>query len=123
LLVETDVHDAAHEAIVPEFLLQPLIENAVKYGMRTSDMPLRLVLRAGCTDGMLEIEVRNTGRWAGDAGDAKSGGIGLENLRNRLELLYAGRQRVTTAEEAGWVSVTVAIPFKTDEAGIVSSPR
>jgi hypothetical protein len=47
LVVETDVSDAVRSVAVPEFLLQPLVENAIKYGMRTSEMPLRVVIRAG----------------------------------------------------------------------------
>ena len=76
LVVETDVARAAQPALVPEFLLQPLVENAIKYGMQTSDMPLRVVIRAGGTNGMLEIEVRNTGRWSCDAGDAATAAWG-----------------------------------------------
>ena len=68
-----------------------------------------MVIRAGCINGVLEIEVRNTGHWSSDAGDADSGGVGLENLKNRLDLLYADRYRLQATEEAGWVSVTVAV--------------
>ena len=111
LVWETDVGDAVQGAVVPEFLLQPLVENAIKYGMRTSDMPLRVVIRAGNAAGVLEIEVRNTGRWSGVANDP-NGGVGLENLKNRLNILFADRYRLTVAEAAGWVSVTVAIPLQ-----------
>jgi LytS/YehU family sensor histidine kinase len=116
LVVESDVSNAVQSAAVPEFLLQPLVENAIKHGMRTSDMPLRVVIRAGCTNGALEIEVRNTGRWSSDAGDAKDGGVGLDNLKSRLDRLYADRYRLKATENAGWVSVAVAIPFKCDGA-------
>jgi hypothetical protein len=121
LAVETDVSDAARAALVPEFLLQPLVENAIKYGMRTSEMPLRVVIRAGRANDVLEIEVRNTGHWSSDAGDANSGGVGLENLRSRLDLLYANCHRLKTTDEAGWVSVTVAIPLKSEGAEEVAS--
>ncbi len=116
LVVETNVSDAARPVLVPEFLLQPLVENAIKYGMKTSEMPLRVVIRAGCAGGELEIEVRNSGHWSRDAGDARRGGVGLENLRNRLDLLYANCHRLKTTEEAGWVSVTVAIPLRCEGA-------
>lgn len=120
LVVETDVSDAAQGALVPEFLLQPLVENAIKHGMRTSSMPLCVVIRAGCTDGVLEIEIRNTGRWTRQADDADDGGIGLKNLETRLDLLYADRYRLKTTEEAGWVAVTVAIPLRGEDAEGVS---
>lgn len=112
LLVNTDVDDAARAAGVPEFLLQPLVENAIKHGMKTSEMPLRVVIRAGCADGMLELEVRNTGHWLTKADEATSGGVGLENLRRRLDLFYPNSHRLKTSEEAGWVSVAGAIPLK-----------
>jgi hypothetical protein len=126
LVVELDVGDAAQGVLVPEFLLQPLVENAIKHGMRTSAMPLRLLIRAGFTDGTLEIEVRNTGRWSSDANAAQGQGVGLENLKNRLDLLYPDRYRLKTTEDAGWVSVTVAIPSGSendDGGGSVSAPK
>jgi hypothetical protein len=122
LAVESDVPDAVQHAIVPEFLLQPLLENAIKYGMRTSDIPLRVVIRAHETDDTLKVEIRNTGYWFRDAGNT-DGGVGLENLRNRLNLFFGDRFRLTTAEDAGWVSVTVAIPLRhEDNAGMPPSP-
>lgn len=123
LVVETDVSDAAQGALVPEFLLQPLVENAIKHGMRTSSMPLRVVIRAGCTDGVLEIEIRNTGHWTGQADDAADGGVGLKNLETRLGLLYPNHYRLKTTEEAGWVAVTVAIPLRGEDAEGVSAGK
>jgi LytS/YehU family sensor histidine kinase len=114
LVVETEVSDDSQTALVPEFCLQPLVENAIKHGMRTSPMPLRVVIRAHCADHLLEIEVRNTGRWQNDARDPTSG-VGLKNLKTRLDLLYAGGYRLKETEEVGWVSVSVAIPFKSQD--------
>lgn len=110
LAVDMDVADDARGQIVPEFLLQPLVENAVKYGMRTSEMPLRVQIRAGCANDRLQVEVRNTGSWSRMI-DKVDGGVGLENLRNRLELLYPANYRLATQESAGWVSVVVEIPL------------
>jgi LytS/YehU family sensor histidine kinase len=122
LVVESDIPEAAQQAFVPEFLLQPLLENAIKYGMRTSEIPLRVHFRARGMGGMLEVEIRNTGHWFRNAGNT-DGGVGLENLRNRLNLLFGDRFRLTTAEEAGWVSVTVTIPLKHDDhAGMTAAP-
>lgn len=125
LVVESDIPDAVQQAIVPEFLLQPLLENAIKYGMRTSEIPLRVQIRANetnnATSDMLEVEVRNTGHWFRDAGNT-DGGVGLENLQNRLNLLYGDQYRLTMTEDAGWVSVAVAIPLKhEDNSGVPSS--
>ncbi len=112
LVVNLEVSDATLQRVVPEFLLQPLVENAIKYGMRTSEMPLRVTIYAGCTNGRLQVEVRNTGRWSTEASDDRSHGVGLKNLRKRLDLLYADRYRLESREAAGRVSVTVEIPLE-----------
>lgn len=117
LLVETEVAEDVRQESLPEFSLQSLVENAIKYGMLTSEMPLRVVIRAGRRDGVLEVDVRNTGSWSPAADGVPSGRIGLENLKNRLELLYADRCGLTTHEAAGWVSVIVRIPLTSDEPG------
>ncbi len=110
LVVEVDVSEAARRQTVPEFLLQPLVENAVKYGMRTSELPLRVQILAHCENDRLRVEIRNSGSWSHADSSVPHGGIGLENLRNRLELLYPNRHRLATQDADGWVLVAVEIP-------------
>jgi hypothetical protein len=112
LLVDVDVSAAACGQTVPEFLLQPLVENAIKYGMQTSQIPLRVVIRGDCTEETLRVEVRNTGHWAKDGESVCSEGVGLENLKDRLELLYGDRYGLTIHQAEGWVSVAVKIPLQ-----------
>jgi len=74
---------------VPAFLIQPLVENAVKYGMRTTQRGPALIevsarrLRDGCV-----LEVHNSGRWIGadewQGPELDRSGIGLSNVRSRL---------------------------------------
>lgn len=61
--------------LAPEFLLQPLVENALKYGMKTSSLPLRPAIRCTMTDQRLTVEVANTGKGLGETepGLKKSG--------------------------------------------------
>ena len=64
LTVEYDVHPAALDGLVPTLILQPLVENAVKHGMKTSPMPLRVTVTADMADdGRVCIEVTNSGEW------------------------------------------------------------
>jgi PAS domain S-box-containing protein len=103
--------DAAH-VILPDMLLQPLVENAVKYGMRTSGIPMKLVIAAGIEDGRLSISVRNTGSWVTeDAYRPERPGIGLANLRERLDIFYDRDFSFETSEKEGWVIIAIRLPL------------
>jgi len=110
--VVVDVDASAREWLVPPFLLHPLVENAVKHGMRTSPMPLRVELRARASGGRLTLEVRNTGEWrngADGAANADGTGTGLSNVRARLEQTFPGRHRLRVTPEGGRVLTVVEI--------------
>lgn len=95
---------------VPPAVVQPLVENALKYGTASGDGPLRVEVTARRDGDQLAIDVANTGRWV-PPGRAGSTGTGLESLAGRLRLLLGGEARVTYAEETGWVRVQVRIPL------------
>ncbi len=93
---------------LPPFLLQPLVENAVKYGGRTS--PDKLEVRVRITgDGAagLRIEVANTGAWVGTDSPHRqdSTGLGLDNLRQRLRRYYPETHTLDVQSAGGWVRV------------------
>ncbi len=101
---------AVRNLAVPCALAQPLLENAVKYGMRTSPRPLRVALRARLGADRLVLEVENTGQWV-EAGTGTSTGIGLANLRRRLELLYGSLATVEPVLSADRVILRVTFPL------------
>ncbi len=108
--------DAGAAAVrLPGFLIHPLVENAVKYGMQTSPMPLRVAITASLANGTLRVEVANTGHWAtaGNGLELTGTGTGLENVRRRLEHAFPGRHRFDLREEEGWVRarLDVELPF------------
>ncbi|MDX1546044.1 MAG: histidine kinase, partial [Rhodothermales bacterium] len=108
--VAVEVQPGAADCRVPGVLLQPLVENAVKYGMATSPMPLRLRILGTIGGGRLHLEVANTGRWQPpEQTQGTSTGIGLRNLRQRLQRFYPGRHRFAVSEEAGWVRAVIDI--------------
>jgi signal transduction histidine kinase len=116
LEVSFEVEPSAESLRVPGFLLHPLAENALKYGSRTSPAPLRVRVTASLDeDGAAAIEIANTGRWyAGNGGDAgtngdESTGLGLANVRQRLEHLYPGRSRFDVTQDDGWVRARIEI--------------
>lgn len=95
---------------VPGVLLQPLVENAIKFSRETSDPPFNVRLNISRENSGLLIEVCNTGRWITPDPQRMSGGIGLENIRQRLNWLYPGQHTLETVPEAGWVAVKLRIP-------------
>ncbi len=109
-----DASDAARLAIVPTALVQPLIENALKYGFRTSPPPLRLRVHARVEATELILIVENSGTWITREPGEKardSTGIGLANLRRRLELLCKPAARLETIKDPAFVRIEVKLPF------------
>jgi len=70
---------------VPSFLLQPLVENAIKHGLLATRAPMDLTIDAGVAGTDLRITISNTGTFPADA---SSDGLGLDTLQRRLELHY-----------------------------------
>lgn len=114
LRLEVTIEDAARDLRVPPFLLQPLVENAIKYGGSTSpdELGVRMSARVEESAGGAEagtrtlvFEVANTGEWVEPAAARARGntGLGLENLRQRLERTFPGRHELTTEQCSGWV--------------------
>jgi hypothetical protein len=104
--------EEVRRATIPPFLLLPLVENAIKYGGATSPEDLRVRVAANLeADHSLTFVVANSGEWVG--GDAaiavKSSGIGLANLRQRLQRHYPDAHKLAIDHGGGWVSVKVRI--------------
>lgn len=114
LKIKIDVAPETENYRLPSFLLHPLIENAVKYGMQTSSMPLEIELRARKENERLFLEISNTGKWiemsANDfARNGKSTHIGLQNVRKRLEQAFPNKHEFETFERGGRVIVRLEI--------------
>ena len=99
--------EPARMRLVPSFLLQPLVENAVKHGLDRSAGTLDIDLRARVEDNLLEITVSNSGRLAPT--DPTHEGLGLETLRRRLELHYPHRHRFDLEERNGRVTASLQL--------------
>jgi Putative regulator of cell autolysis len=111
LTVESEFDPAAEDLLVPPMLLQPLVENAVKYGQQTTPGDLRIRLEARVAKDALTLSVANLGRWVPPSATPRDDSVrvGLENVRARLAAVYGDRAALTTAEESGWVVVSVRI--------------
>jgi len=125
LAVDVDPDDEVMDALVPSFVLQPLVENAVMHGVSKVDGEGRIELRARRVADDLVITVRDNGpgidAQASTAGEPAShprgpgsGGVGLRTTRARLEQLYGAEQTLSLrpAADGGTVS-EVVLPYHT----------
>lgn len=109
---ECSIDPSLRDHPVPGVLLQPLIENAIKYGRQTSDHPLRVGLTITSPEPeILEVNVSNTGTWVEPNADSNSTSIGHQNLRSRLALLYPDAHQLLVAADHSGVSVKIQIPI------------
>lgn len=108
LRVEYSIAPGAGACLVPELVLMPLVENALKYGFEDSEH-LRLRIYASARDGHLILRVENNGNLRVDR--RKHGaGVGTINLRERLALKYGGEGSFWLAQEGDAVVAEVRIP-------------
>ncbi len=121
LAVTVRVDPQLNEFVLPGFLVHPLVENAVKYGMETSELPLRIEIEIADGRPGLHIRVSNTGRLLAAAaaapGDARDGtGTGLKNVAQRLALAFPGRHTFAVTERDGWVHAEIGLQPAAAEA-------
>ncbi len=99
-------------ARVPSFLLQPLVENAIKHGLPGRGARGTISIRASSENGDLAVTVRDNGPGPRASTIDTSSGIGLRNTRRRLDALYPGRHSLDlVAAEGGGAEVRVRIPL------------
>jgi len=90
LHIQLDIDPRANEFLIPSFLIHPIIENAIKYGMDTSPMPLEINLIAKVAGSVLQLDLINTGQWVkeGEKASNNGTGIGLKNVKQRLDYIF-----------------------------------
>ena len=120
LTVRVDAAGDLHALLVPCFLLQPLVENALEHGVARRAGP-GVVVVAAARDGdrlRLTIEDDGPGLAAGARDDTEGSGIGLTNTRRRLEQLYGAAQRLELEHRPGaGTRVVVEIPARPATSG------
>ena len=114
LEVEIQIADDARDALVPSLILQPLVENAVKHGVDKISSAGRIRIRARREAERLVMTVSDNGPGPAKVSKLDDAGVGLANIRQRLEQLYGSEQSLTLADapEGGTIA-QIAIPFRT----------
>jgi ligand-binding sensor domain-containing protein/two-component sensor histidine kinase len=113
LTVEQSVNPEDLEALVPNLILQPLVENAIRHGVSRRRGPARISIEATRDNGSLTIHVRDNGTGLqSDPGGNLKEGIGIRNTRSRLKYLYGNAQEFGLSSPAsGGVDVKLCIPY------------
>jgi two-component system LytT family sensor kinase len=110
LLVRIEVDPALRSVRVPSFLLQPLIENAVRHGIARVSGPGQLTVKVRRDDNRMSIEVWDSGP---GSSSPSATGVGLANLRGRLEQLYGTNfELVASNGPNGGFLARVILPFE-----------
>ncbi|MET1112146.1 MAG: histidine kinase [Allosphingosinicella sp.] len=111
LTVEFAAPEALLELPVPNFILQPLVENAVKHGVAPTSRPVIVRVGARRDGGDLILSVSDNG--GAVAGSRPSGtGVGLDNTRRRLEVIYGPSARIETLAHDDGFTVLLRLPAR-----------
>lgn len=119
LVYRIDVPQGLESTVFPPMVLQSLVENAIKHGIEPKPEGGQIAVSAQVIDGKLHVEVADTGvglQLGNDyAASTRGTGLGLDNIRERLALLYPGRSQLNlrVGSQGGTVAHLV-IPYQVD---------
>jgi LytS/YehU family sensor histidine kinase len=113
LIVRFEVQPEALDTLVPNLILQPLVENAIKHGVAKKVGPGHIDISARREGDKLRMEVRDDGM-SEDALTALQKGIGVSTTRARLQHLFGADYRFEFHRQPTGLSVVVAIPWQTE---------
>ena len=96
-------------AMVPQLILQPVVENAIRYGADPTSGEIRVTVHVQRFDGRLRLEVNDCG--PGTNTNQNGLGLGLKNLAGRLERLYGARGQIAIEHHAAGTRVLIWLPL------------
>jgi two-component system LytT family sensor kinase len=123
LRVSYSVDAALENSLVPQLILQPLVENSLRHGLKDDGAGIDILIGARRENGSLILKVADTGAGLGTQGAevAMNRGVGLANIRGRLEQLYGEDQEFAIANgPMGGTEVTLRVPFHLGDATLVA---
>src|SRR5215204_855677 len=108
LEINFEIERGAEDFRVPCFLLNPLVENAIKHGLQTSAKPLQLKISAAVSGNKLVLEVLNSGKLNSHS-NVNGTKIGLKNVRERLEKLFGSGGKFELRQDGDFVRARIEI--------------
>jgi sensor histidine kinase YesM len=124
LSVSWNVDPGVRTALVPSFLLQPLVENAIRHGLAPRRVDGLLEITAHAADGNLHLRVQDNGAGLHTVSKTTGMGVGLANTRERLEKLYGQTHTFNIVpRRQGGVSVLLVLPLRfnyPEKAGVLA---
>jgi LytS/YehU family sensor histidine kinase len=116
LNVKIEVEPGVNDALMPRLILQPLVENSIKYAADPDSGRISIAIKASRENGSLQIEVRDDGPGlAANVRGASGNGVGLANTARRLEWLYGSNHEfaIRNVDKCG-AMVSVKLPYHID---------
>jgi two-component system LytT family sensor kinase len=116
LTINLEIDPDTLDAMVPNLILQPIAENAIRHGIISRISPGRIDISASRAEDTLRLQVKDNGPGLASPQDSSGrlrGGLGLANTRARLEQLYGPSHRFSLSDAVeGGMQVTLEIPFE-----------
>ena len=100
------------KAKIPNMILQPLYENAIKYGVYEATETIDVITHVRCNEDLLEVTISNS--YDKNVISKKGEGIGLRNIRDRLQVIYGNPHLLKIDDKKNEFTVTLSIPQKTN---------
>ena len=111
LRTRVDIPEDLARARVPGMILQPLVENSVKYAVAARREPVTIAIAARETDGQLEITVEDNGPGS-DTAEVDGCGIGLSNVRDRLAARFGTQASLESGSSATGYRTVIRLPLE-----------
>jgi LytS/YehU family sensor histidine kinase len=93
---------------VPVMILQPLFENAVKHGVQNNPEPTQLIFKAFSSGSEVKMSIENV--YDGQFTRFRSEGVGIENVRNRLRILFGNGNLLSVKAQSGVFTASLTLP-------------
>jgi sensor histidine kinase YesM len=108
LNVISSIAEKCLEHKLPGLILQPLVENAIKYGVHENTEKTDIELICNCSDSGLRVTIRN--QYDPEFHYKKGAGIGIQNIRNRLRIMYGRDDLISIVKSANIFEVSLSFP-------------